>query len=132
MIYLLTKALHIASVITFVAGVLILAMCVSVDNLVVLRTVRRWDRHVTTPAFVLVWITGPVVALMGHWFGALWLSIKLVLVVMLSILHGVLAGTLRRAERQGEARQSPILRFAAPASMALALVIVSLAAWKPA
>ncbi|WP_345891875.1 hypothetical protein [Burkholderia sp. Ap-962] len=97
MIYLLIKSLHVASVMTFVAGTLILAMCISIDNLVVLRTVRRWNSRVTTPALTLVWITGPSIAVMGHWFGAVWLSVKLVLVVGLSILHGVLSGSLQRA-----------------------------------
>ncbi|MDM8355883.1 CopD family protein [Pandoraea communis] len=132
MIYLLIKALHIASVITFVAGVLILAMSVSVDNLVVLRAARRWDLHVTTPALMLVWITGPAIAVMGHAFGAVWLSVKLVLVVGLSVLHGLLAGSLRRAEQQGAALLSPTLRFAAPTTLTLTFVIVGLAVLKPA
>ncbi|WP_336816789.1 CopD family protein [Burkholderia gladioli] len=132
MIYLLIKALHVASVMTFVAGTLILSMCISIDNLVVLRAMRRWNSSVTTPALTLVWITGPSIAVMGHWFGAVWLSVKLVLVVGLSILHGVLSGSLQRAQHQGRLCHSSMFRFAAPAILALALVIVGLAVMKSA
>jgi uncharacterized membrane protein len=131
MIYLAIKALHIASVMTFVAGAMILAWCVTADNLVLLRAARRWDRRVTTPALALVWITGPAIAVAGHWFGAVWLMVKLVLVVGLSALHGVLAGTLRRMERGGDAPRAPVLRYAAPAAIAMALAIVALAVLKP-
>src|SRR5579859_747498 len=61
MIYLSIKALHVASVITFVAGLLVLSICAATNNLVILRVMRRWDRRVTTPALAMVWITGPTI-----------------------------------------------------------------------
>ena len=99
MIYLLLKAAHVVAVVTFVGGLLMLSVGVRIANLAVHRTVRRWDRSVTVPALALVWITGIAIALSGHWFGAAWLSVKLAVVVALSALHGMLAGTLRRMER---------------------------------
>ncbi|WP_311767733.1 DUF3817 domain-containing protein [Burkholderia sp. Bp9142] len=54
MIYLLMKALHVASIIAFVAGLLVLAICVATGNLATLWATRRWDRRVTTPALALV------------------------------------------------------------------------------
>ncbi|WP_412025602.1 CopD family protein [Burkholderia cepacia] len=97
MIYLLLKAVHVIAIVTFVGGLLMLSVGVRIANLAVHRAVRRWDRAVTAPA--LVWITGVAIALNGHWFGAAWLSVKLVVVAALSALHGILAGTLRRMER---------------------------------
>jgi uncharacterized membrane protein len=130
MIYLSIKALHVASVITFVAGLLVLARCAGTENLVILRATRRWDRRVTTPALALVWITGPTIALMGHWFGALWLTAKLFLVVFLSVLHGTLAGFSRRVERDDMVHESPVLRFAAPTVIVTVVAIVGLAVLK--
>ncbi|WP_423762067.1 CopD family protein [Burkholderia sp. NLJ2] len=99
MIYLLLKAAHVVAVVTFVGGLLTLSVGVRIANLAVHRAVRRWDRSVTAPALALVWITGIAIALSGHWFGAAWLSVKLAVVTALSALHGMLAGTLRRMER---------------------------------
>mgnify|MGYP001148674709 CR=1 FL=1 len=99
MIYLLLKAAHVVAVVTFVGGLLMLSVGIRIANLAVHRAVRRWDRSVTVPALALVWITGIALALSGHWFGAAWLSVKLAVVVALSALHGMLAGTLRRMER---------------------------------
>ncbi|WP_321788618.1 CopD family protein [Burkholderia pyrrocinia] len=99
MIYLLLKAAHVVAVVTFVGGLLMLSVGVRIANLAVHRAVRRWDRSVTAPALALVWMTGIAIALSGHWFGAAWLSAKLVVVTALSVLHGMLAGTLRRMER---------------------------------
>lgn len=130
MIYLSIKALHVASVITFVSGLLVLALCAATDNLATLRATRRWDRQVTTPALALVWITGLTIALMGHWFGAGWLTAKLLLVVFLSALHGTLAGLLRRAERNDTVRRSPVSRFAAPTVIVTVGVIACLAVMK--
>ncbi|WP_338640576.1 CopD family protein [Burkholderia pyrrocinia] len=99
MIYLLLKAAHVVAVVTFVGGLLMLSVAIRIANLAVHRAVRRWDRSVTAPALALVWITGIAIALSGHWFGAAWLSVKLAVVTALSALHGMLAGTLRRMER---------------------------------
>ncbi|AWV04097.1 hypothetical protein DM992_24630 [Burkholderia sp. JP2-270] len=99
MIYLLLKAAHVVAVVTFVGGLLMLSVGVRIANLAVHREVRRWDRSVTAPALAIVWITGIAIALNGHWFGAVWLSVKLAVVTALSALHGMLAGTLRRMER---------------------------------
>jgi len=99
MIYLLLKAAHVVAVVTFVGGLLMLSVGIRIANLAVHRAVRRWDRSVTVPALALVWITGIAIALSGHWFGAAWLSVKLAVVTALSALHGMLAGTLRRMER---------------------------------
>ncbi|WP_217590848.1 CopD family protein [Burkholderia sp. GbtcB21] len=99
MSYLLLKAVHVVGVVTFVGGLLMLSVGVRIANLAVHRAVRRWDRSVTAPALALVWITGIALALSGHWFGVAWLSVKLAVVVALSALHGMLAGTLRRMER---------------------------------
>ncbi|HIH2746841.1 CopD family protein [Burkholderia aenigmatica] len=132
MIYLWLKAIHVVAVVTFVGGLLMLSVGVRIANLAVHRAVRRWDRTVTVPALALVWIAGIALALYGHWFGAAWLSVKLVVVVALSALHGILAGTLRRMERDDlVVVPAPWLGQAAGAVVAATAIVVGLAVIKP-
>lgn len=66
------------------------------SNAALAQRIRRWDQAVTTPAMLLVWSFGLVVALSGGWLADGWLQAKLVLVVLLSALHGMQSGQLRR------------------------------------
>ncbi|MCA8020796.1 CopD family protein [Burkholderia metallica] len=132
MIYLWIKAVHVAAVVTFVGGLLMLAVGVRIANLAVHRAVRRWDRTVTAPALALVWIAGIALALNGHWFGAAWLSVKFVVVAALSVLHGLLAGTLRRMERDDlVVVPASWLEYAAGAVVAATAIVVGLVVIKP-
>lgn len=128
MIYLMMKTVHVAAVVTFVGGLLMLSVGVRIANLAVHRAVRRWDRMVTAPALAIVWITGITIALSGHWFGAAWLSVKLAVVVALSALHG----TLRRMERDDlVVVPTPWLGQAAGAVVAATAIVVGLVVIKP-
>lgn len=132
MIYLWLKAIHVVAVVTFVGGLLLLSVGVRIANLAVHRAVRRWDRTVTAPALALVWIAGIALALSDHWFGAAWLSVKLVVVVALSALHGILSGTLRRMERDDlVVVPAPWLGQAAGAVVAATAIVVGLVVIKP-
>ena len=96
------KALHVAAALTFVGGVLSVAVLMRTlpsDTPLaasIARQVRRWDQAVTTPAMMLVWGLGLTLATSGQWFTAGWLQAKLVFVVILSGLHGIQSGRLRR------------------------------------
>ncbi|WP_175777748.1 CopD family protein [Burkholderia cenocepacia] len=132
MIYPMLKAVHLVAVVTFVGGLLLSSVAVRIANLAVHRAVRRWDRMVTAPALAIVWIAGIALALSGHWFGAAWLSVKLALVVALSVLHGVLAGTLRRMERDDRVVvPAPWLGHAAGVVIVVMALVVGLAVIKP-
>ncbi|BAM92204.1 putative membrane protein [Bradyrhizobium oligotrophicum S58] len=107
MIYEWLKALHVAAVLCWSGGMLAAAMTIAVHaakvdaagSNVMIEFVSRWDRRVTTPAMLIVWGAGLALATQGQWFGSLWLTVKLGVVVALSALHGVLAGMLRRLAR---------------------------------
>ncbi|WP_353098408.1 CopD family protein [Stenotrophomonas lactitubi] len=96
------KALHVASALVFVSGVFSVAgflqLCnySSADFSEMAATVRRWDRLLTTPAMLMVWAFGLQLAASGGWYGSGWLQLKLILVVMLSGLHGMQSARLRR------------------------------------
>jgi protoporphyrinogen IX oxidase len=95
------KALHVASAIIFAGGVLAVSVLLAAapagtGSSPLAGAVRRWDQTVTMPAMLLVWAFGLALASTGHWFSDLWLQAKLVLVVVLSGIHGLQSGRLRR------------------------------------
>ena len=95
------KALHVASALVFVGGVIGVAVflaAASADfaNAPLAQRIRRWDQAVTTPAMLLVWAFGLTLALSGGWMSGGWLQAKLVLVVIVSAIHGMQSGRLRR------------------------------------
>ncbi|CCE08821.1 conserved membrane hypothetical protein [Bradyrhizobium sp. STM 3843] len=106
MIYLWLKALHVAAVLCWTGGLLAAAVAIAArralpeavapSHRAALAVISRWDRRVTSPAMLVVWGAGLALAMQGQWFGSLWLTLKLGIVLALSALHGVLSGTLRR------------------------------------
>ena len=135
------KAAHVASVLLFVGGTFALLLAGAAlstrrpgetDPAGSLRAaVRWWDARVTLPAMVAAWGFGLWIAISGAWFASGWLQAKLVLVLLLSGLHGVLAGRLRRFDPQAppaSTRPAPLL---AALTLASVLGIVVLAIVKP-
>lgn len=129
------KALHVAAALGFVGGVLAVSVFLAATFAeaegaavpALARAVRRWDQAVTTPAMLLVWAFGLALAVTGHWLADIWLQAKLVFVVVLSGLHGVQSGRLRRLAGGASV---PSLR-SAPFVMACVLAIAVLAVVKP-
>lgn len=139
--YLWLKAFHIAAVVTWIGGMLVAAVTIAAfsgsgaatkgsDRAAALEAVRRWDHWVTSPAMLLVWALGLALALEGGWFAEPWLMLKLGFVLMLSGLHGVLSGTLRRLA-QADWLPGPSLRHIPAAIVASVLVIVIVVVIKP-
>lgn len=128
------KALHVAVAMTFVGGVIATTIFLSVQGQVADTSQaaaiwRRWDGRLTTPAMVLVWALGLTLGLWAGWFKSGWLPTKLVFVLLLSGVHGVQSGMLRR--RAG-GRTVPFA--AAPmlaAVLGSVLIIAAMAVVKP-
>jgi uncharacterized membrane protein len=140
--YLGLKAFHIAAASVWIGGLLIAAVTIGAlmasrnaaeapGRSAILDAVRSWDRRVTTPAMVLVWAFGMTLAIHGDWFGARWLTGKLVLVLALSALHGLLSGSLRRLGRADATPPSSRLRHAPAAIIVGVVAIVLLVVIKP-
>lgn len=132
--YSVIKAVHVAAAITFVAGVLLATITLSAAGKeqagpsALLVAIRQWDTRVTTPAMLLVWALGLTLTMLGHWLPSGWLIAKLLLVVLLSGLHGVTSGRLRRLASGATAVRgivSPLL------VVAVATIIVFLVVTKP-
>ncbi len=134
MAYLWLKAFHIAAVMVWIGGLLVSSMAVAAvqaSSTTTFATIRRWDRRVTSPAMLLVWIVGLALAALADWFPSAWLIVKLVIVLALSALHGMLTGTLRRRAEGLDHRPPAFLRFAPPLVVVGATAIVLLAVVKP-
>ncbi len=141
MTYLWLKAFHVGAVAAWVGGMLVSAITVaaliggrpaaSPDRADLLQSVRGWDRHVTSPAMLLVWGLGLTLAYQGAWFREPWLTLKLALVLGLSALHGALSGTLRRLARTQPGAPSRLLGIAPPAIVAVVALIAVLVVVKP-
>jgi protoporphyrinogen IX oxidase len=106
MIYLLLKALHVAAVIAWMTGMLLLSLSLSLMEYPCgwLRRVLAWNRRVTTPAMLVSWTLGIAMATEAHWFHAHWLQLKLAVVAALSVLHGYQSGLVRRIADEDGAR----------------------------
>lgn len=104
-VYAVVTMAHVTADLVFAGGLLATSLAVTAlsrepapalaKHRRLIAGLRRWDRAVTLPALGLVWLLGLWLAGSGGWFGAHWLTGKLVLVVVLSALHGRLSRTLR-------------------------------------
>lgn len=129
--YLWAKALHVAAVIVFVGGALATALLLtgtrnSPDRAQPLAiALRGWDQIATVPAMMATWALGIGLAAAGGWFVSGWLQTKLVFVFVLSGLHGIQSGRLRRAAAGAVAqpwRGEPVIIGCAVVVAALAIV----------
>ncbi|MEQ5777735.1 CopD family protein [Thalassospira sp. NFXS8] len=96
MLYLVIKSAHLLAVMTWISGMVAVALFLIRPSPAAISAFRQWDQYVTAPAMLVAWVLGLTLAYMGGWFGDAWLWAKLVLVVVLSGMHGALAGRLRR------------------------------------
>lgn len=141
MMYAWIKAFHIASVVTWIGGMLIMALVLSMlrsgalersaTEVRLLQAVRRWDQRVTSPAMGLAWVLGVALVYFGGWHTAGWLVVKLVIVLMLSALHGIQSGYLRRLADAPEQEASALLKHSGALTIAGVLIIAVMVVLKP-
>jgi len=136
--YLWLKALHIVLVITWIGGMLTVAGATAAyaDNTEASRQaeffgkIRKWDQRITTPAMLGVWVLGLTLSGVGQWFPQPWLVAKIALVLVLSGLHGMLSGRLRRLAT-GQSSTGTISHLGYVAIIGLVFVVVVLVVIKP-
>ena len=95
--YLWIKALHVIAVIAWMAGMLYLprlfvyhceAEIGSKQSETFKLMERRLLKAIINPAMIVTWLAGLYLAWAGHWFAAGWLHGKLLLVLLMSGVHG--------------------------------------------
>jgi len=129
------KAFHIIAVIAWMAGMLYLPRllvyhCAAEPGSVQSETFKVMERRllkaIINPAMVATWILGLWLAWSAEWYRSGWLQAKVLLVLVLSALHGMLVRWVRDFARD-QNRHSP--RFyrvinEIPAVLMVAIVIL--------
>jgi putative membrane protein len=104
MLYLWLKAFHIIAVIAWMAGMLYLPRLfvyhadveVGSEQSETFKVMeRRLLKAIINPSMIAVWVLGLYLAWSGGWFVAGWLHAKIVLVIVMSAIHGYYAGAVR-------------------------------------
>ncbi|MEZ5788483.1 MAG: CopD family protein [Xanthobacteraceae bacterium] len=138
-VYLWLKALHVASAVTWVGGMLGLTYLLSwhagVADAATVKLLSQVERqllqNIVNPAMVLAWGIGLWLAWDAGWFASGWFHVKLVLVLALSGLHGWIVGTLRAVARGQSGRSATAYRRISLAGGLVALGVIILAVVKP-
>ena len=140
--YLLFKSLHLIFVISWMAGLLYLprifvyhAEKINEKNTSETFKVmeRRLMNFIMMPAMILSWIFGILLILIngGTIFGTLYLSLKLILVFLLTIYHFFLAVCVVKFERDKNMHTAKFFRFINEIPTILLIVIVFVIIYKP-
>ena len=138
MLYLIVKALHVASVIVWMAGMTASALLLSAyrgreatigeDTALGLRRPLR----LTMSAGIMgTWLLGGWLFVDGGWFHAPWMFAKLAFVLALSALHGPLVGHLKRIGSTDGYRVPQWMGYVVPAEIAAVALIAFLVVAKP-
>lgn len=140
MAYLWIKALHVLAIISWMVGMLYLprlfvyhvdAPAGSSQALIFATMEKRLQRFIMLPALIVTWITGLTLAIQGAWFKAGWLHGKLLLVVLLTGLHGYLSAERKRLAIGKSRRDAKFFRIINEVPTLLLIGIVILVVVKP-
>jgi protoporphyrinogen IX oxidase len=139
-LYLWIKALHVIAVIAWMAGMLYLPRlfvyhCNAEPGSPQSETFKIMERRllkaIINPAMIAAWVLGLWLAWTGGWFGAGWLHAKLVLVLILSGLHGGFARWARAFAQDRNRRPARFYRIVNEVPTMLMIAIVILVIVKP-
>src|SRR4029077_5382437 len=134
------KALHVIAVISWMAGMLYLprlfvyhceAGSGSKQSETFKGMERRFLKAIINPAMIVTWLAGLYLAWAGHWFSAPWLHGKLLLVVLLSGLHGFFSSCVKIFAAGRNARRQKFYRIINEVPTILMIGIVILVVVKP-
>ena len=140
--YLLFKSLHLIAVISWMAGLLYLPriFVYHVENLkdkntcLVFKTMeRKLYFYIMTPAMILTWIFGLILisSLGPEILSAIWIKLKLLLVVLLTLYHFYLSKLLNDFEVDQNTKSSKFFRIINEAPTILLILIVFVVVFKP-
>jgi putative membrane protein len=136
------KAFHIIAIIAWMAGLLYLPRlfvyhATSAQGSAQSETFkvmeRRLLRYITTPAMLAAWAFGLILAFSGaiDWSRDGWFHVKLVLVILLSAFHGMLAKWTRDFALDRNTHSARFYRIANEIPTLLMIAIVILAVVRP-
>ena len=139
--YLLFKSLHLIAVISWMAGLLYLPRIFvyhSENSNEVVRSVfktmeRKLYNYIMTPAMILSWVFGLILI---HQIGfqqlaSLWLQLKLILVLLLTVYHFYLGSLLNKFKLDQNRKTSKFYRYINEVPTLLLILIVFIVIFKP-
>jgi len=138
--YLWLKALHIIAVIAWMAGMLYLprlfvyhasAKPGSEQSATFKVMEQRLLKFIMTPAMALTWLAGIVLVIQGQWLGATWFHIKFVLVLAMTILHGLFSHWANEFQFDRNRHTAKFFRVVNEIPTVLLIAIVVMATVKP-
>jgi putative membrane protein len=138
--YLWIKAGHVIFVIFWIAGLFLLPRfyVYHQESPPGSEEERRWiDREaklrkiILTPAMIMVWILGLLLAVSGGWFQSGWLHAKLLVVLGLSGYHGYMVGYGRKLAQGVRPASGKALRIMNEVPGIATVIIVILVIVKP-
>ena len=140
MLYEILKALHIVSVIAWMAGLLYLPRLFvyhaeagpgtpQSETFKVME--RRLLRAIMNPAMIAVWVFGLLLAWQGNWWMAPWFHGKMLLVALLTVVHHVYARWRKDFEADRNTKPARTFRYWNEVPTLLMIGIVFLVVLKP-
>ena len=139
-LYPWTKALHVISMIAWMAGMFYLPRLFvyhasaergSAQSETFKVMERRLYRAIINPAMLVTWAAGMWLAWKGFGFSGGWLHGKIALVVVMSGVHGYLGGAVRRFAEDRNEKPARHWRIVNEVPTALMIAIVILVIVKP-
>src|SRR3979490_505595 len=134
------KALHVIAVISWMAGMLYLprlfvyhcdAEAGSKQSETFKVMERRLLKAIINPAMIVTWLAGLYLAWSGHWFSAGWLHGKLLLVLVLSGVHGFFSRCVKDFAADRNSRSEKFYRVINEVPTILMIGIVILVVVRP-
>ena len=134
------KALHIISVIAWMAGMLYLprlfvyhcsASAGSAQSETFKVMERRLLKAIINPAMIATWVFGLWLVWQGGWLHAAWLHAKFALVIVMSGVHGMLSRYVRDFAADRNRHSEKFYRIINEVPTLLMIAIVLLAVIKP-
>ena len=140
--YLLFKSLHLIAVISWMAGLLYLPriFVYHVENLKDENTSstfkimeRKLYFYIMTPAMILTWIFGLILisSLGAEVLSAIWIKLKLLLVILLTLYHFYLSKVLSDFNLDQNTKSSKFFRIINEVPTILLILIVFIVIFKP-
>tara|TARA_B100000780_G_scaffold194244_1_gene136989 strand:- start:167 stop:601 length:435 start_codon:yes stop_codon:yes gene_type:complete len=140
--YLLFKSLHLIAVISWMAGLLYLPRIFvyhaeNLKNETTSKLFKTMERklyfYIMMPAMILTWIFGLILisSLGFEIFSTLWIKLKLLLVILLSLYHFYLSKLLGDFRLDQNTRSSKFFRIINEVPTILLILIVFIVVFKP-
>ncbi|MDI9848286.1 protoporphyrinogen oxidase HemJ [Rhodoblastus sp. 17X3] len=138
--YLWIKALHVVSIISWMAGLLYLPRLFVYHSDAELKSIqsetfkvmeKRLAHAIMTPAMVMSWISGLFIAIHSGFYSENWFKIKFILAIFMTVFHFYLLNLQTKFNFDNNRHSNRFYRLINEIPTVLMLLIVGLVILKP-